>query len=76
MRHHLFTPTLPQTTALCAEPICEADVVTTGFEILCPCQVGEMRSIGMTPAEILEAFPVAKLSAIDLEILVESAMAH
>ena len=69
MRHYLHCTTHRQTMESGAGPVCEADVVTTGFQLLGPFLVSEMLSTGMTQSEILDALFMAGLSDSNLEIL-------
>lgn len=77
MRHSLHFTSHRQITDTGAGPVCEADVVTTGFQLFGPFLVSELLSMDMTPSEILDALLMADLADSDLEILMPSStVAH
>lgn len=72
MRHDLHFTTPFQTRNSGVASVCEAEVVTTGFQSFGPCFLNELLSMGMTQSEILDTLFMANLSDSDLEFLLLS----
>ncbi|BDU71542.1 hypothetical protein [Mesoterricola silvestris] len=72
MRHDLHFTTPCQTRDSGVVSVCEAEVVTTGFQSFGPCLLNELLSMGMTQSEILDTLLMTPLSDSDLEFLLLS----
>ena len=76
MRHYTKFTTTMTAQGRSLAPVCEADLVTTGFQLLAPGLIGAWLSASLTPSEVVELLLLAALEPADLEALLGSRSEH